>query len=263
MISAFCGCSYVAGDGIDNPMVNPDFWVNQVHKKLLGHTKLINVGKGGSNNDEIFQSAVDTIVKHFPKYLFVCWTELLRLNINPGIELYPTRMHWSPGFTNSGDICINPGITITTDYADNIKNRFFDLQHPHYNLVRLLNYCRILDALGKQLDIKVFFVNNLIELDQGYFNYITDTHRLPSQTTELTRQWLNADTRDDEEFFKLYDNIHKEYKDTQGLTCNWLNVDQGFRKYFYIDRATDNLHPGIESNKIYADFLISKLQNQF
>lgn len=261
MISAFCGCSYVEGVGLDGCSLSNDLWVNQLHKQLLSHTQLFNLGKGGSNNEEIFTSAIKAATTICPQYLFVCWTELFRYKINPSVELYPTGIFWSNGPGQIKDITFHPNVTIPGSYISDIKNRFFDLQHPHYKIVQILEWSSILHDLCNKLGIQVFFLNSLIRVDQGYFNHIDTSSRLPSDTTLTTREFFNAETRDDKEFFQIYDNVHREYKNTHGLNCCWVNIDFSFRRNFYIDKGNDDLHPGIESNKLYADFVKNKLQN--
>lgn len=261
MISIFCGCSYTEGIGLDNISNDKNLWVNILHSSLLPFTDLHNFGKGGSTNQEIFFTACASLSKR-PKYLFVCWTELLRYRINPSVEIYKTDMLWCQNRNTSYDININPNIIFTKKYIENIKNRFFDLQHPHYKIVEILKYSSVLHSLAALTNTKVFFINNLIGIDKNYFNHVINLERTPADTTSITQDILNASTRDDEEYFQIYDKIHSDYAETQGLSSNWVNIDESFRNYFFVDKGNDNLHPGVHSNKLYANFLINKLKNK-
>lgn len=258
----FCGCSYTQGFGLEKEKSDPNLWVNIVYSATpaLAGTKLINAGFGGATNEDIFLSAIHNILNnHDCKYLFVAWTSLKRLHVNPGVELYDTSIYLEN--TTIQDVHLNPNITMSGKYVENIRDRFFDLTHPHYDLLKIFRYTSILDQMAKKLNIEVFFINSILPVDSNYFRHVLSEARLPTDTTLYTQELLNLNSRDNSEYFKLYDKIHQEYKETGALDCNWLNLDRGFRKYFYLDQSKDNLHPGIKSNQNFAHFLIEKLQH--
>ena len=260
MYSAFVGCSYTQGVGLAKESADPNLWVNIVHSALLPTTSLLNLGLGGSTNDEIFCKSVDTVLNHKCQYLFVQWSELNRIKLNPGVETYPTNMFWTSNNTQRIDITVNPGITYNKKYIDDIKHRFFDLQHEHYAIVKILEYSKLVKKLCDQFKITVFFVNGILPWDKNYFDHVYQTNRLPSDTTNYTQTQLNASTRNDDEYFVLYDKIHSAYKDLHFTLDHWLNLHSGFRECFYLDLALDNLHPGIVSNQKFADHLIENLR---
>lgn len=259
--TVFCGCSYVQGTGLDLEKSDPQLWVNILHQCTpeLAVTKLHNLGISGSTNEEIFLSAIKELLQGRCKYLFVAWTSLKRLKVNPSVELYPTEVYLER--SSIDDVKINPDTVIPGSYIENIRDRFFDLTHTHYDLLKILQYTTILDSLARQLDVSVFFINSLLPVDTNYFNKVSVNSRLPSDTTMFTQDLLNLKTRDDTEYFKLYDKIHSDYKNTGSLLCNWINLDHGFRTHFYLDQGNDNLHPGPISNQNFAYFLIEKLQS--
>jgi len=260
--SVFTGCSYTEGIGLKEQSQDPNLWVNRLHSSTNANTKLINLGKGGATNHEIFQNSILALT-HYPcENLFVAWTELLRFNINPGVELYPTNMFWSRA-SESREIAVHPSISYSSSYLNNIKNRFFDLHHTHYEIVNVLKYTNIINCLCNQLGVNVFFINALIiEYDDGYFDH--KDIEVPSDATLRTQEYLNADTRDDQEFIQLYHKIHNDYAATGGLPpgCTWLNLYKSFRRSFYTDRGTDNLHPGPKSHRAFADWLIQNFSNK-
>lgn len=257
----FCGCSYVEGDGLDQRSQDPDLWVNIVHHSspLLCNTVLVNLGNSGSTNTGIFLTALASLAA-YPAggNLFVSWTNTKRLHVNPGLELYNTGLYLENGSID--DVKLNPGYTIPGSYVENIRDRFFSLTHHHYDLVEVLYYSSLINVMAQRYGTQCFFVNSLLNIDKNYFEHIVDSTRSPSQTTELTQQILQLETRDDAEFFALYDKIHQDYSDTQALKLNWLNLDQAYRKFFYVDKGSDNLHPGKISNRKFADHIIQKLQ---
>jgi hypothetical protein len=259
--SAFVGCSYTQGTGLAEESLDQDLWINIVYSSLLKKdTKLLNLGISGSNNADIFYNAINAVLTHQCRYLFVQWTELHRLKINPGIETYPTSLFFSPNITPGIDITINPDITYDKKYINNIKNRFFDLQHDHYAIVKVLEYSKVIKKLCDRLKIPVFFVNGILPWDKNYFETVCHTTRLPSDTTAYTQKQLNASTRDDQEYFLLYDKIHHDYQELDFTKDRWLNLYLGFRKCFYLDQALDDLHPGIISNRQFAEHIIENLQ---
>lgn len=258
----FCGCSYVQGDGLPMLSQDPNLWVNIVHSSvpMLSQTTLVNLGISGSTNKDIFCTALASLTA-FPgcKYLFVSWTNCKRLLVNPGIELYETSLYLER--SNVPDIELNPGHTIPGKYVQNIRDRFFDLTHNHYDLLEILTYSTLINLVAQRYGARCFFVNSLLHVDQDYFDHIVDPSRKPSQTTPFTQQFLQLETRDDVEFFALYDKIHQEYADTLGLTLQWLNLNRGYRKYFYVDTGDDQLHPGKQSNQLFAKYIVEKLKH--
>jgi hypothetical protein len=260
-LTIFCGCSYTQGIGLDLEQADPNLWVNIVHRShpVLASTNLSNAGVGGATNKDIFLSAVSSLLDNPDcRYLFVSWTSLKRLHVNPSVELYYTKVYLER--VDIPDICINPNITISGKYIENIRDRFFDLTHIHYDLLEILNYTNLIARLATKLNVKVFFINALLPVDTDYFIHVLDQSRLPSNTTQYTQKLLNLETRDDREYFMLYDKIHLEYKNTGSLEYNWINIDRGIRTHFYKDQGNDNLHPGIKSNQSFAEFLLEKLQ---
>jgi hypothetical protein len=260
--SIFCGCSYVKGTGLDLEEKDPALWVNIMHKSVseLNSTKLINLGISGSTNENIFMSAVSAMLTYTDcKYLFVCWTSLKRIWLNPSVELYDTRLYLEN--SKVPDVNINPNITILGSYVENIRDRFFDLMHVHYDILKIFEYTKILTDLATKCNIKIFFINSLLPVDINYFTHVSSVSRKPTDTTLYTQKILNLETRSDKEYFKIYDLVHLDYKNSGSPGSNWLNADLGYRKCFYLDKANDDVHPGPESNLEFANFISTKLQH--
>jgi len=258
----FTGCSYTAGTGLPLKNQDPALWVNRLHNQVdwLNELPLLNYGQGGATNQDIFHLSVQAVTENQCSYLFVSWTDLLRYYISPGVETWSTMQFWG-GNSPTSDIGVNPGVVYSASYLENIKNRFFDLHHIHYEIVKVLNYTFTLQQLCNRLDTKVYFVNALLPWDNNYFDQVTGKIRQPSDTTELTQKSLNSDTRSDSEFFDLYDKIHQDYQDATALPphSTWLNLYESYRNCFYLDRGLDDLHPGPDSNQAFANYLQKKL----
>jgi hypothetical protein len=260
--TVFCGCSFVEGIGLNLEKLDPNLWVNIFHQstKQLSTTKLINAGVGGANNEEIFLSALNSIINNPGcQYLFVAFTALKRLRVNPSVEIYNTDIFLGNG-SQIRDVHINPKITISGSYVENIRDRFFDLTHLHYDILKIFRYTKLIEQTARKFNIEVFFINSIMPIDKNYFVPVVKSSRTPRDTTPLTQDLLNAKTRDDEEYFQIYDRIHLDYKNTGSLLCNWLNLDQGFKTNFYLDKSNDNMHPGPVSNQEFAKFMTEKIQ---
>jgi hypothetical protein len=253
MTTVFVGCSFTKGEGLVDEKTSPDLWVNRLHQAVpeLDATKLINLAEGGNNNETIFYDAINSLVTS-PKYLFVVWTVFPRVRINPGVELYNTAQNWSPA-TTLCEIKLHTG-NYSKKYLSNIKNRFFDLLHDHYEIVKVLRYSQTITNLSKLTNTKIFFVNGLLPWDNNYFEKLPITQ--PSDTTRYTQSILNANTRDDSEYWLLYDQIHNDYNRAGVPNTNWINLYQGYRQNFMLDFGTDGLHPGPRSNQAFSNFLI-------
>jgi hypothetical protein len=256
--SIFTGCSYTEGIGLADKSKDNDLWVNIVHPSLPGNTQTLNLGKGGSSNLEIFHSSIDALLSYKCQYLFVQWTELLRYRLNPGVETYETSIIFVGGY-QSHSVTVNPNIKYSESYIASIKNRFFDLHHPHYEIIKIIEYSCLIKKLCDRLGVTVWFVNGILPWDADYFVHLQNLDRLPSDTTPYTQQQLNAVSRDDDEYFLLYDKIHSEYEILESIKQNWLNLYSGFRTSFYLDQGLDNLHPGPDSHYQFAHHLIEKI----
>ena len=254
--TVFAGCSYTEGIGLPNTTLNENLWVNILYNSSneLLKTKLLNLGLGGSSNLEIFQKSLNALASYNCKYLFVAWTSLYRYKFSLSVELYDVSQYWSLS-QPVNDVSINPSITYSKKYLSDVRNKFFALHHDHCEIVKILNYTATINRISQKLGIEVYFINNILPWDCGFFNAVTNKDRLPSDVTVYTQNLLNSQTRDDEEFFKIYDNIHQDYDDTQGIQCSWINLDMGFNKQFLLDLGTDNHHPGILSHQQFGNFI--------
>lgn len=260
----FTGCSYTEGIELPDTKNNKNLWVNMLYNssKNLSKTKLLNLGVSGSSNIEIFQQSINALSSYNCRYLFVAWTSLYRYRFSLGAELYNVGQYWN-AVTPLVDISLNPDITYTKQYLTDIRNKFFSLHHDHYEIVKILSFSSVIARLCKKLNIEVYFVNNILPWDPGYFDVVYNQNRVPSDTTLYTQKLLNAKTRDDKEFFKIYDTIHQEYHNSGGLLeCQWLNLDRSFRGHFLFDLGNDDLHPGEISHQKFGEYLIEILQKK-
>ena len=254
--TVFVGASVTVGAGLPKEKNDPDSWVNRLHGFIpeLNSTALINLANGGTSNEAIFHDAVDSLASS-PKYLFVAWTSFPRLRINPSVELYETGQIWTAGSTLTDINFLN--LNYSKKYLTDIKNRFLDLLHDHYEIIKVLKYSQTITKLSKLTNTKLFFINATLPWDDNYF--IKLPHTQLTDTTRYTQSILEADSRDDAEYWGIYDKIHSDYAAVGLPDARWINLYQSYQPNFVIDLGTDNQHPGPLSNLAFSEFLIKKI----
>jgi hypothetical protein len=253
----FCGCSYTAGDGLDMGSNSPDLWVNLIHKnKMFDRFELVNSAAGGRSNAGIFQDAVFNIIKNDVKYAFVCWTSMPRFELSLGLETYKTTISFVPG-AGQKDHNLND-INYPKNYLRSLNDRLTTLVNLHFEILNLVHYVNSLIELCKKFKTKIYFINGLCPWDFNYFLKLENT--LPESYTQFTKKLINIDNRDDQEIFDLYNKIHYEYNLAGGIQAPyWLNLYSSL-KSLQLDVNYLPSHPGIKSNQLYADLIISALK---
>ena len=274
----FAGCSYTAGNGWTDTdpdesakievKDSPHLWVNLCHDRIdrLSQLDLINVGRGGASNTDIFQNTVRQMIAHGDNIdTVICqWTSGPRYNWNVGFELWNT----SEGFTEkemltqrrNHDINLNRGDHWPRDYIDDLTSRMMTLHHLHWEVLKVVDYANMIYCLAQQLQIpNVFFVNGLCIWDDNYFTKLQNAK--PESYTEFTKkEILNIDTRDDADILELYNLAHQHYEEAGGVAhLPWINLYGSFH-HRRIDTNFDNSHPGVESNLLYYNLIQARLQ---
>lgn len=251
---AFTGCSFVYGTGFAEESKSLDLWVNNID--LFKNKKYVNYGIPSGSNAEIFAQSLEAITKHPNlEYLLVSWTFDPRHQANVGFELYDTRISLSG---NNRDHHINEG-TISGKSIDKAVKEYRKLLHPHLYLVNIVKYTNIIKNFAHR-DTKVIFINALGAWDDQFWVRKTGNF-LPSDLTPYTQNWiLNIHNRSDEEIFKLYDLQHTLYEEAGGIDPkDWVNLYNSFAR-LQKDYNSDQNHPGVESNKIYAKIVNEYLE---
>lgn len=254
----FVGCSFTQGVGFELLDKEPGLWVNLLHKNVdqLSKTKLINNGAGGLSNERVFYTAVNSIVKHTPKYIFVQWTSAPRYRITLGVETTTVDQYFSPNKQINYDIPLH-SIKYSASYLNSVKDRFLSLHHPHGDIVTIIEYTNSLINLANKTGTQIFFINGLCPWDDNYFTKLQNV--LPSCYTNYTQKLIESTTRADSETFAIYDKMHTEYTQAGSIQESyWLNLYWSFR-HNMIDKNNDRQHPGIKSNLLYFNNIKSAL----
>jgi len=272
----FAGCSYTAGNGWADIKADestkievkdsPHLWVNLCHNRIerFSTLDLINVGRGGASNTDIFQNTVREMVTHGNKIdTVICqWTSMPRYNWNVGFELWDTSENLGHNQIQlrKHDVNLNRGDTWPREYVVDLTNRLRVMHHLHWEILKVVDYSNIICRLAQQLGIDhVFFINGLCPWDQNYFVELDNVK--PEAYTEFTKtDILNIDTRDDADILKLYKLAHQHYQERGGIdSSNWINLYDSFHKK-RIDTNFDKEHPGEKSNMLYYEMIAQRLK---
>jgi hypothetical protein len=255
----FSGCSFTAGIGFELEKQEPGLWVNLLHKSVpeLAKTQLINISQGGQSNENIFASAVHSILHDRSiQYVFVAWTSVPRYEMSLGLELYATHHAFIPNSKYKDHNLHN--IVYTSDYLSKINDRITTLAHPHYEIYKIVSYTNSLLALAKLSNIKIYFINAICPWDDNYFTILQNV--LPSQYTKFTQELISTETRADAEIFALYNKIHNEYSQLGGIQAkHWLNLYSSMRN-MRVDVNDNGTHPGLQSNQTYFQYFKNMLE---
>lgn len=253
----FSGCSFVHGDGIDDLHNNPEFFTNLMTKALFGDDYTIkNIGVSGYSNLRIFLDSSTELLNNKYDYAFVGWTSLHRLVVWLGLEEYECKRSFTPrGTLKSMRDHVSNDISWSAKELYRLKDKILMLNNSHYEIVDLIRYVNMLITLSKSQNTKIFFINNCLPWDKNYFD-----HDKESELTNYTNELLVSKTRTDAQVRRLYHKMHNDYTNVGGIRENyWLNLYNSFSNQM-VDLGSDNEHPGIKSQKIFAKYLTTKFK---
>lgn len=258
MYTVFSGCSFTQGSGFKLEKEEPVLWCNQLYQEFFSSTGKLNVGIGGASNTRIFQETVHALVSYPVKYAIVEWTSYPRYELNLGFETYNTSQDFIPA-TSCRDHNLH-NMHYTGEYLDSIRNKFTALAHDYYEILNIVKCTNDIIKLAQLTKTQVFFVNGICHWDADFF--IKKTNVLPDQYTAYTQKLLCTSTRDDDESYQLYDKMHQGFADSGGINRNqWLNLYKSLASN-KIDINSDGIHPGINANNLYFDFLATELTSK-
>lgn len=255
----FSGCSYVAGYDMENEHQNPKHFSHLLAGNLFGSNyKIHNIGVGGYSNERIFLDSAQALATNKFDYAFVCWTSLHRYYCWVGLETFNCVQCFTPNWTQLRDIKCND-ITWTKEQLVDLGEKILLLNHSHYCIRDLVSYVNILISMAEHKGTKIYFINNILPFDQGFFDHIQGKIT-PTMLTEYTNELLNSHNRQDDQIDQLYHMMHEHYKEKGGIQEKyWLNLYQSFSN-MRIDFTQDRIHPGYKSHKQFAEFLTERIK---
>lgn len=245
------GDSFAKGHGLSLEKNDPKLWVNQLLTTLFDSPQILNLSKSGVDNQWIFLESANAIIRENFDVVIIAWSELSRLTMNVGLELYETQTIFA-----DKDININPNMIIKGKWLESIGDNIKKIYNDHWALLNLVKYINILTSLRNN---KIYFVNSLFSIPQNYFERKTMLDNL----SEFEKNIYNHGTRDDEEIKKIYDKVHDEYE-YYGCIHNdkWLNLYESLYslQIDYVSRI-DN-HPGYTSQDKFYQYLLPIFENK-
>lgn len=259
------GCSFSAGTGLSHPFMDdfgvkhypdckdsPDLYINLLYKDVD------NIALGGNSNLRIFQMATTALLEKHYDVAIIQWTSFMRHEWHAGFETWDTTMRSIIG-GSSKSVNLHNHTLKGSDIQDRV-DRFFILEHAHYRIVQLLEYMNILCRIAKITQTEIFFINGLCWWDNKFFHKIH--YNNPIETTKYTQKLLDLENHNDNEYAKLYTKMHNDYRVAGGIHENkWLNLYDPMNRN-RIDRGLDGIHPGVATNKKYAEFFKKILDNK-
>ena len=247
-----CGCSLTIGHGLIGEKKDPKLWVNQLADKL-GYD-LTNIAERGRNNDWIFLETSLELTKNQNYYdlVIVAWSVLPRLNVDLGLELWPTRTK----FDGDYEVDTNEK-TFTRKWQLSVQNKLFEAYNFHWDFLKLVKYVNIL----KKQHNNIYFVNTYGPWSDNFFT--KQNFEVPSDLDDFTKQLLLVDNRDDKEIFDLYNLIHQQYSDAGGINEElWLNLYNNFKRNKLDQVSETDGHPGYLSQDRYVEMLLPLLKEK-
>jgi hypothetical protein len=211
----FNGCSITQGAGFANEKLNPNIYPNLIA------TDYINDASGGASNLKIFLHSSRAIIDNLADIYIVQWSALHR--------------HWVYAAPDQGTYI---GSVADSHQLKDFVAQYQLLNHDYGNILQLIDFCRILQALANSCNAKLLFVNGLVD----WSNKIDWMHKLVEDASS-----------DHERFVENLQN-NMELVDWNLWINPWSSMYDS-----RLDEANDGLHPGPLTHKHIADQIRDKL----
>lgn len=256
------GCSMANGHSLKGMQIqdvdDPMIWPNLLSRHF-SQPEVHNLSVSGLNNHSIFIETMSALIKQHYDVVIVCWSQLGRINLQVGLELYST-------LSTLNDHCginLNPGVQISNRWLNSIGDNIRKIQNDHWLLLDLVKYVNTLYHLQTTVRrSNIFFVNSMMDfLPPGYFE--KKEYIKPSELDTYTQELLNVDSRDDDEIRDLYCMIHNQYESYGGIQSQaWLNLYQSLQSLQIDNAQPKDQHPGYQSQKLFAEYLVEKIKDR-
>jgi hypothetical protein len=245
----FTGCSFTVGQGLPGEKKDPNNYANLVAEHYNAEAN--NLAVCGNSNYNIFILAVNELLFNTPDVLFVQWSALNRHRLYPG----PTMKLPIAGQL----ISVLEGIDqfFTQDQLQKFSNHFRLLNHDYHNLLSVINYSKILQALSKN-KCQLVIINGLLPWTKE-LTYIQSISDPAKYFSAYTKSLLTTELLPDDDIVKYFTQLLKSIEDLDKTL--WVNMFSSMQARI-VDFGTDNQHPGPNSHKLYANQIINYLKEQ-
>jgi hypothetical protein len=249
----FIGCSITKGVGLDKEELDENNYANIVASNF--NVSVNNRSVSGNSNYKIFIDAVNQILFDSPRVLFVQWSSLARHWVYPSPDY-----HVLLGVQNNrpnDEVLLNTGMT--QKQLQRFKDDWLVLNHDYNNILSIMEYVKILEALAKD-KCQIIFINGMlpIQKDINHFKHVKQD--LSKYLTPYMKSLLRLDVLPDDVIINNYEKLSSKFKEIDHKI--WVNLYDSLVQ-IAIDYGTDNSHPGIESHKKYAAMITSYLNKHY
>jgi hypothetical protein len=244
----FVGCSFTVGVGLDHEKDDPTNYTNIIAKRY--NAEVNNLAYAGNSNYNIFMSTLNEILYNKSDKIFVQWSTLNRLWLYPGPNTELALSHTIKNDYRYRDLF----------YSKKELQKFIDtyqlLNHDYHNILTLINYCNILTKISKN-KTQLIFINGLLPWTKEILSLDTMIDFSKNLST-YTKEILEFDSREDHELIDFFTKLNHA---VTGLShSSWVNVFDSMINSS-IDIGNDNVHPGPESHRLYADMIIKYIED--
>jgi hypothetical protein len=235
----FNGCSFTAGEGF--PVDQRDQYIyDRLISNQFGFDRT-NIAVPGSSNYLIFMRSAQAILEKKYNIIFTQWTALNRLWLFPGPNTKFTLNDGLPTYQYRD-------IVLTEKEKTKFTDTLLMLNHDYQHIIDLINYCKILNALAKDNNVKIIHINGLVPWsDDLDLPVLTD---LATDLSDYSKSMLDFDNRDDVEIREFFRQLQSNFV-TLDKSC-WVNIFDSFKKNI-VDRGPEGHHPGPASHAAMAD----------
>lgn len=232
----FAGCSLSTTGYVEK---------NKAYPCLIGayfNKEIEVIAKVGNSNQMIFVSTLEALLKDDCEVVFVQIT-------TPGREHFQTNM-----FYRTSTLSSNPLVPEGKWQTFKDMYRFVDQEYNQYTLIN--QYIPILNSIAKLVNKKLIFINGYLFFDELFFtsDEVNDFYKLKEETKNI----INFDNETDENIKLQIDDI--KHKLSVIDKNQWIALFKPLSSY-RVDLGSDNVHPGTESNSIFANLIIDYIKS--
>jgi len=236
----FNGCSFTQGQGFSENQRDLYIYDRILEKQFL--FKRTNIANEGSSNHTIFMRSAESIISGNYNCIVTQWSALNRLWLYPGPD--------SEFFTNDKNLSdfVYRDIRISAKERKRLKDTLLLLNGDYRNIIELVKFTKILEALAEPKHIKLVYINGLVPWTDDLIKPLD--HDLAQSLSDYSKDLLDFDRRDDDEIIEFFTQLQKQFKTlNQSL---WVNLFDSFQNNMQ-DLGPEGHHPGINSHQWMAN----------
>lgn len=241
------GCSATIGAGFPEDQRDQFVYDRLVCKKLGFDSD--NLAEPGASNVNIFRAACASVMSGCYNCVFVQWSELNRLWFYPGPDTE---------FLASGDSDVHyqyRDILISLKQRHQLRDQVLLLNHDYHNLLALIDFCNILEALANHCQCQLVYINGHIRWKPD-LTQIIQIDNLDDTLSDYTKTVLDFDHRNDDELMSFFSRLQNKFASLNRDL--WVNLFDPLIE-IKLDEGPLGHHYGVKSYAILADLIESHI----